>query len=84
MAADAGGSLPVKSKRESPDSKKVESELLDPCFSATVLLNVPQSLTLHAGQRVTVLFSSDDQSWAGRLVSNVRKWIDDRLANAGR
>jgi putative peptide zinc metalloprotease protein len=84
LGADAGGSLPVKSKRESPDSKKVESELLDPCFSATILLTAPQSLTLHAGQRVAVLFSSDGQSWAGRLVANVRKWIDNRLANAGR
>ncbi|MFZ1933570.1 MAG: HlyD family secretion protein, partial [Thermoguttaceae bacterium] len=84
LGADAGGSLPVKSKRESPDSKKVESELLDPCFSATILLTAPQSLALHAGQRVAVLFSSDGQSWAGRLVANVRKWIDNRLANAGR
>ena len=84
LGADAGGSLPVKSKRQSPDSKKVESELLDPCFSATIFLSTPQSLALHAGQRVAVLFSSDGQSWAGRLVMRVRKWIDDRLANAGR
>ena len=84
LGADAGGSLPVKSKRESPDSKKVESELLDPCFSGTILLSATQSLGLHAGQRVAVLFSSDGQSWAGRLVMRVRKWIDDRLANAGR
>lgn len=84
LGADAGGSLPVKSKRESPNSKKVESELLDPCFSATILLDASQSLKLHAGQRVSVLFSSDGQSWAGRLVSNIRKWIDNRLENAGR
>ena len=58
----------------------MESELLDPCFSGTVLLTAPQSLHLHAGQRVAVLFSSDEQSWAGRLVMRVRKWIDDRLA----
>jgi putative peptide zinc metalloprotease protein len=84
LGADAGGALPVKSKRESPNSKKVESELLDPCFSGTILLNATQSLGLHAGQRVAVLFSSDGQCWAGRLVMRVRKWIDDRLANAGR
>jgi putative peptide zinc metalloprotease protein len=84
LGADAGGSLPVKSKRESPTSKKVESELLDPCFSGTILLSPTQSLALHAGQRVAVLFSSDGQSWAGRLVANVRKWIDNRLTNAGR
>jgi hypothetical protein len=82
LGADAGGSLPVKSKHESPTSKKVESELLDPCFSGTILLTAPQSVSLHAGQRVAVLFSSDGQSWAGRLVMRVRKWIDDRLAGA--
>lgn len=84
LGADAGGDLPVTSKRESPDSKKVESELLDPCFTGTVLLSAAQSLHLHAGQRVTVLFSSADQSWAGNLVMKVRKWIDDRLAGADR
>jgi len=84
LGADAGGPLPVKSKRESPTSKKAESELLDPCFSGTILLTASQSLSLHAGQRVAVLFSSDGQSWAGRLVMRIRKWIDDRLANASR
>jgi putative peptide zinc metalloprotease protein len=84
LGADAGGPLPVKSKHESPTSKKVESELLDPCFSGTILLTASQSLSLHAGQRVAVLFNSDGQSWAGRLVMKVRKWIDDRLANASR
>ena len=82
LGADAGGPLPVTSKRESPTSKKVESELLDPCFSGTVLLDEPQSLHLHTGQRVTVLFNSSEQSWAGSLVMRVRKWIDDRLASA--
>jgi putative peptide zinc metalloprotease protein len=84
LGADAGGPLPVKPRHESPKSKKAESELLDPCFSGTILLSASQSLGLHAGQRVAVLFSSDGQSWAGRMVMNVRKWIDDRLANAGR
>lgn len=84
LGADAGGDLPVTSKRESPDSKKMESELLDPCFTGTVLLNATQSLKLHAGQRVTVFFSSADQSWAGSLVMKVRKWVDDRLASADR
>jgi putative peptide zinc metalloprotease protein len=84
LGADAGGALPVKAKRQTPESKKAESELLDPCFSATVLLSPKQSLQLHAGQRAAVLFHSYDQSWAGRLVMRVRKWIDDRLDNAGR
>jgi putative peptide zinc metalloprotease protein len=83
LGADAGGPLPVTSKRESSTSKKPESELLAPCFSGTVLLDVPQSLHLHTGQRVTVLFRSAEQSWAGSLVMRVRQWIDDRLANAG-
>ena len=82
LGADAGGPLPVTSKRESPTSKKMESELLDPCFSGTVLLDEPESLRLHAGQRVTVLFNSSEQSWAGSLVMRVRNWIDDRLASA--
>jgi putative peptide zinc metalloprotease protein len=84
LGASAGGPLPVTSKRESPNSKKVESELLDPCFSGTVQLDEPQSLHLRTGQRVTILFSSSEQSWAGNLVMRVRRWIDDRLANAGR
>jgi putative peptide zinc metalloprotease protein len=82
LGADAGGPLPITSKRESPDSKKVESVLIDPCFSGTVLLDEAESLHLHAGQRVTVLFNSSEQSWAGSLVMRVRNWIDDRLANA--
>jgi putative peptide zinc metalloprotease protein len=83
LGADAGGPLPVTPKHDSTTSKKPESELLDPCFSGTVLLDEPQSLHLHSGQRVTVLFNSAEQSWAGSLVKRVRKWIDDRLANAG-
>jgi biotin carboxyl carrier protein len=82
LGADAGGSLPVKPQQPSKDSKRPESELLDPCFSGTVSLTPEQSLQLHAGQRATVLFSSSEQSWAGRLVMKVRKWIDDRLASA--
>jgi putative peptide zinc metalloprotease protein len=84
LGADAGGALPVKNKRQSPDSKKVESELLDPCFSGTVYLTPTQSLHLHSGQRAAIIFHSNDQSWAGRLVMKVRKWIDDRLASASR
>jgi putative peptide zinc metalloprotease protein len=84
LGADAGGPLPVTPKRESKDSKKPSSELLDPCFSGTVQLDEAESLHLRTGQRVTVLFHSSEQSWAGNLVMRVRKWIDDRLANAGR
>lgn len=83
LGANAGGALPVRNKPDTSNSKKIESELLDPCFSATVLLTASQSQQLHSGQRATILFSSAGQSWAGRLVMNVRKWIDDRLANAG-
>jgi putative peptide zinc metalloprotease protein len=82
LGADAGGALPVKPKQPSKDSKQPESELLDPCFSGIVSLTPDQSLQLHAGQRATILFSSAEQSWAGRLVMKVRKWIDDRLASA--
>lgn len=82
LGADAGGALSVKPKHQAPDSKTVESELLDPCFSGTVALASAQSLPLHAGQRATILFSSTEQSWAGRLVMKVRRWIDDRLASA--
>jgi putative peptide zinc metalloprotease protein len=82
LGADAGGPLPVTPKRESKDSKKPENELLDPCFSGTVQLDESQSLHLRTGQRVTILFNSSEQSWAGSLVMRVRKWIDDRLANA--
>jgi putative peptide zinc metalloprotease protein len=81
LGADAGGSLPVKPKHSSPDSKTVESELLDPYFSGTVSLDASESVRLHAGQRATILFSSSEQSWAGRLVMKLRKWIDDRLAS---
>ena len=84
LGADAGGALPVRPKHDSPSSKKPESELLTPCFSGTVLLDPSQSLQLRAGQRATISFRSAEQSWAGRLVMKVRKWIDDRLANAGR
>jgi putative peptide zinc metalloprotease protein len=84
LGADAGGPLPVTPKRESKESKKPESELLDPCFSGTVQLDESQSLRLHTGQRVTILFNSSEQCWAGNLVMRVRKWIDDRLANASR
>jgi putative peptide zinc metalloprotease protein len=82
LGADSGGSLPVRPKHQSPDSKTVESELVDPCFSGTVVLDAPQSALLRAGQRATILFSSAEQSWAARLVMKVRKWIDDRLASA--
>ena len=84
LGADAGGPLPVTPKHDSSDSKKPENELLTPCFSGTVLLSEPQSLHLRTGQRVTVLFRSAEQSWAGSLVMRVRQWIDDRLANAGK
>ncbi len=82
LGADAGGALPVKPKHQSPDSKTVESELLDPCFTGTVSLTPAQSLRLHAGQRATILFSSAEQSWAGRLVMKLRKWIDGRLTSS--
>ena len=84
LGADAGGALPVKPKRPTPESKTVETELLDPCFSGTVSLTAGQSLQLHAGQRATIVFQSSEQTWAGRLVMKVRKWIDDRLASAQR
>lgn len=81
LGADAGGSLPIKPKHDSSDPKKVENELLDPHFSGTIVLSHEQSEMLHAGQRATILFSSREQSWAGRLVQKLRRWIDDRLAS---
>ena len=82
LGADAGGALPVKPKKQKPDAKAPESELLDPCFYGTVSLIPSQSLHLHSGQRATILFSSSEQCWAGRLVMKLRKWIDDRLASS--
>jgi putative peptide zinc metalloprotease protein len=82
LGADAGGALPVKPKKQKPDAKAPESELLDPCFYGTVSLIPSQSLLLHSGQRATILFSSSEQCWAGRLVMKLRKWIDDRLASS--
>jgi putative peptide zinc metalloprotease protein len=87
LGADAGGPLPVTPRRDakdSKDSKKPASELLDPCFSGTVQLDQAESLRLRTGQRVTVLFNSSEQSWAGNLVMRVQKWIDDRLASTNR
>jgi hypothetical protein len=81
LGADAGGALPVKPKKQKADAKAPDSELLDPHFSASISLFSTQSLRLHAGQRAMVLFSSSEQSWAGRLVLRLRKWIDDRLAS---
>jgi putative peptide zinc metalloprotease protein len=81
LGADAGGDLPVKAKRESPSSKNVESELLDPCFTGTIPLTPAQSLQLYSGQRAMIVFGSAEQSRAGRLVMKVRQWIDDRLAS---
>ncbi len=77
LGACYGGPLAVKATANG--SGKTDYELLSPCFSASIALDVDSSNLVHSGQRGIVLLQTSRESIGTNLYLRARRWVYRKL-----